>query len=235
MNWQFWGLAVGCWPLLLWQGKEVRKHALRLPEADGRREGVLGAGPTLRLLVCGDSAAAGVGCKQQQQALTGQLVTRLACHAEVHWQLHATTGLTSAKLTQQLNTLPANHFDWVVVSIGVNDVTELSSARQFRSRVHTLLQLLEQRFNAPQVLLTAIPPMQYFSALPAPLNYWLGLKARELNRQLEQSVSNCPNARLLPAPDVLDHSMLAEDGFHPSPAGANHWAALVAAAMDASD
>lgn len=234
MHWQFWGLAIGCWPLLLWQGKRVRKQALRLPEASGDRSGILGQGQKLRLLICGDSAAAGVGCALQQQALAGQLVNRLAGQAEVHWQLHASTGLNSDGLYQQLQSLPASPLDWVVVSIGVNDVTELCPTWRYRARLDALLRLIEQRFDAPRVLLSAIPPMQHFSALPAPLNHWLGLKASALNQQLEQVLTNWPKARLVTAPAVLDSSMLAVDGFHPSPAGASHWASLVAAAMAAS-
>lgn len=235
MHWKFWGLAIGCWPLLLWQGRRVRKQALRLPEACGDRAGTLGQGQKLRLLICGDSAAAGVGCTQQQQALAGQLVNRLAGQAEVRWQLHASTGLNSAELYQQLQDLPASTLDWVVVSIGVNDVTELCPARRYRARMNALLQLIEHRFDGPRVLLSAIPPMQHFGALPAPLNYWLGLKASALNQQLEQVLANWPKASLVNAPAVLERSLLAEDGFHPSPAGASHWAALVADAMVVSE
>ncbi len=48
-------------PLLLWQGRHVRRVTPRLPEAAGPRAGTTGHGPPLRLLVLGDSAAAGVG------------------------------------------------------------------------------------------------------------------------------------------------------------------------------
>ncbi|NIP82235.1 MAG: SGNH/GDSL hydrolase family protein, partial [Gemmatimonadetes bacterium] len=48
-------------PILVAQGLFVRWRTTRLPEPPGDREGVTGAGPPLRLLVAGDSAAAGVG------------------------------------------------------------------------------------------------------------------------------------------------------------------------------
>ena len=49
-----------------------------LPEADGAREGVVGSGDAaLRLLVAGDSSAAGVGVARQEQAVVGHLARAL--------------------------------------------------------------------------------------------------------------------------------------------------------------
>ena len=63
------GLKITLGPLLLWQGRAVRARALKLPEAAGPREGREGQGaPALRLLVVGDSSAAGVGVEHLAQA-----------------------------------------------------------------------------------------------------------------------------------------------------------------------
>ncbi|HEY0887682.1 MAG TPA: SGNH/GDSL hydrolase family protein, partial [Ramlibacter sp.] len=71
-------LALG--PVLLRQGRAVRRTALRLPEPPGPRQGVAGEGELrLRLLVVGDSSAAGVGLQHQSQALAlplAQLLSR---------------------------------------------------------------------------------------------------------------------------------------------------------------
>src|SRR5690554_4997017 len=109
-------------PWLIWQGRKVRKNTLRLPEAAGPREGQQGSGTPLRLLVLGDSAAAGVGCETQQQALTGQLVSILAPQHQLVWQLWAQSSLTSAGLLELVHAQPAQAFDVVVISVGVNDV-----------------------------------------------------------------------------------------------------------------
>ncbi len=65
-------------PLLLLQGRHVRRVTPVLPEPPGPRQGRSGAGPALRLLILGDSAAAGVGASTQGEALSGQLVQTLA-------------------------------------------------------------------------------------------------------------------------------------------------------------
>jgi lysophospholipase L1-like esterase len=215
-----------CWPLLLWQGKRVRKLALRLPEAAGLRAGVSSDKqlPPLRLLICGDSAAAGVGVTQQDDALSGQLVRLLSTHYLVQWQLEAQTGLDSAALATRLAKLNGQCFNLVVISVGVNDVTSLCSARRFRYQLARSLQLLQQQNGQPRVLFSAIPPMQHFSALPAPLNYWLGFKSSILNYSAKNLLKRWPHASYVATPNKVSAAMLAEDGFHPSAEGYQHWA-----------
>lgn len=219
-------LTLLCWPLLLWQGKRVRKLALRLPEAAGPRGGVTGDAqlPPLRLLICGDSAAAGVGVTRQDDALSGQLVSLLAPHYQVQWQLDAQTGLDSTALVARLAKLNGQCFDVVVLSIGVNDVTSLCSARRFCRQLTQCLTLLKQQNGNPLVLFSAIPPMQHFSALPTPLNGWLGIKARQLNQVATEQMLARPRAVFVSSPDTLTATILAADGFHPSAAGYKLWA-----------
>lgn len=80
-------------PVFWGQGKYVRIITPKLPEPEGPREGVTGMGPNLRLLIAGDSAAAGVGVNSQDHALCGQLVQQLSQRFTVTWQLKALTEL----------------------------------------------------------------------------------------------------------------------------------------------
>ncbi|MDP5143464.1 SGNH/GDSL hydrolase family protein [Rheinheimera baltica] len=230
-------LTLLCGPLLLWQAKRARKRALYLPEALGRRSGMLGNGEPLRLLICGDSAAAGVGLSQQEQAFCGQLVDLLAERYQVNWQLVAKTGLDSAGLNtllQQSYSHPnaVYKLDVVVVSIGVNDVTARRSKAEFQKQIRVLLSRLATDFTNPYVLFSAIPPMQHFTALPTPLNYWLGLKAAMLNQALATELSNWPKAQLVYSDLPFTADMFAADGFHPSESGCKIWAQLVFDAIE---
>ena len=75
MGYQIATIALG--PVLLWQGQYVRRRTPRLPEASGARVGVTGTGKDLRLLVLGDSSAAGVGVETQSDALLGKTIAGL--------------------------------------------------------------------------------------------------------------------------------------------------------------
>ena len=64
-------------PVLVFQGVKVRKNTPRLLEASGDREGIIGQGQPLSLLILGDSAAAGVGVESQSEALSGAILQAL--------------------------------------------------------------------------------------------------------------------------------------------------------------
>jgi lysophospholipase L1-like esterase len=110
-------------PVLIYQGKQVRKNTPRLPEAAGLRKGIQGNGVKhLRLLILGDSAAAGVGVDDQARALSGQILVCFGKEFRVEWELIAKTGATTADTVTHMQDLPSAVFDVAVISLGVNDV-----------------------------------------------------------------------------------------------------------------
>lgn len=161
-------------PLLLWQGRRVRRVTPRLPEAAGPRAGTTGHGPPLRLLVLGDSAAAGVGVARQSEALTGCLLAELAPHHTLHWRLLAHTGDDLAQTVQRLPALAGERFDVAVLSIGVNDVTGRTPPARWARAYADLLAQLRRAHGVRLSVLTPVPPMHLFPALPQPLRWTLG-------------------------------------------------------------
>ncbi|NRB24005.1 SGNH/GDSL hydrolase family protein [Shewanella sp.] len=93
-------------PLLIIQGRLVRKNIPILAEATGGRSGRLGEGRPLTLLVVGDSAAAGVGVETQDDALSGCLTRVLAQKYCVDWSLVAKSGNTTEDLIKTLQGRP---------------------------------------------------------------------------------------------------------------------------------
>jgi lysophospholipase L1-like esterase len=224
-------LVVAKWtlgPLLLFQGGRVRKTALVLPEAPGAREGVTGEGAPLRLLVLGDSAAAGVGAATQDEALTGRIVERLRERFRVEWRLVARTGATTASTTRHLERIAPFATDAVVTSLGVNDVTGDVGVARFLALQASLHALLRERFGARLVLASGLPPMGCFPALPQPLRWYLGARAREYDRGLARALPGGGGAEYLPLAGELDAGHMAADGFHPGPAIYEAWGAAAA-------
>jgi len=211
-------------PLLLLQGAYVRKVTPRLPEASGARAGEAGTGPALRLLILGDSAAAGVGVETQQQALTGQLVERLADGLRLRWKLWAANGRTSARCIALLEERAAETFDAAVISLGVNDVTGGVHLADWLAQQARIRAVLRAKFGVRRIVLTAVPPMQHFRALPQPLRWALGERARCFNQALARSVSDEADVRVLAVAFPPDGDYLAADGFHPNAAAYARWA-----------
>jgi lysophospholipase L1-like esterase len=209
-------LALG--PLLLAQGRHVRRTVPELPEPDGPRSGIVGSGPVLRLLVIGDSAAAGVGATTQDEALAGQLAVSLAPTFHLHWKLLAFTGATTADMLDRLHREAGARYDVVVTSLGVNDVTGRRSLATWRRQQEQLVDLLAARFGARHILLSGLPPMHRFPALPQPLRWYIGSRARDFDRVLADVAASRPGCEFLAlGHEMMDTSAMASDGFHPGP------------------
>lgn len=205
-------------PILLAQGRHVRRTVPELPEPKGPRAGVGGTGPLLRLLVVGDSAAAGVGAPTQDEALSGQLAVALAPTFQLHWKLLAFTGATTVDMLDRLHLEPAAHYDVVVTSLGVNDVTGRHSLATWRRQQEDLVELLAARFGARLILLSGLPPMHRFPALPQPLRWYIGSRARDFDRVLAEVAASRPGCEFLAlGHEMMDVSSMASDGFHPGP------------------
>jgi lysophospholipase L1-like esterase len=222
-------------PLLLWQGRGVRMRALRLPEAEGGRVGVAGTGPVcLRVLIVGDSSAAGVGAPTQAQALAGRLSEALAqrLRGAIAWQLVAQTGHTTRDAVDALKRQPLHPADVMVTALGVNDVVAQVSPRRWLADLDKLNWLARRRAGVRCSVHSSVPPMQSFPLLPQPLRWILGADAKRFNRALAAWVADRPDRLMLPLPFADPHDspgrLMAEDGFHPGPAIYALWAEQLA-------
>ncbi len=212
-------------PLYLAQAALTIARTERLPEAEGPRAGVIGQGPEMRLLVLGDSSAAGVGVAHQDQALAGQMLAHLAPHRCVTWELHARSGITTA---QALALLPETaSFDLAVLALGVNDVLRETRAERFAQAQAGLMQRLRTRHGVQVILASAVPPLGHFPAFPEPWRSHLGRRATALDASL-QTVCAREGAQHVPFDMVPRRALLARDGFHPGAALYAEWGARMA-------
>jgi len=230
-------------PLLLWQGRGVRRRALRLPEAEGARVGVAGTGAVcLRLLIVGDSSAAGVGVGTQDEAFAGQLAQALAerTGAAVGWQLVATSGHTARDAARALAAATLAPADLLVTAVGVNDVVSQTRPEQFLRDLDEIHALAVTRAQVTHSWHCGLPPMGIFPLLPQPLRWLLGRDAAHLDDALVRHLAG-QTARLhLPLPeaprrpgkdDATPEGWMARDGFHPGLLGYRQWGRQVAEAL----
>ncbi len=215
-------------PLLVAQALRTRARVPRLPEASGARRGTVGTGAlALRLLIVGDSSAAGVGVASQRDALAGQLARELAARLEgrVMWQLIARSGITTA---QALALLDAEHIDAdhappadvAVLVTGVNDVVDQVPSQRAMHARERLVNHLRNRSGVQHVVCCPLPPIHQFPALPQPLRWVAGADAQRHNRALaswaRHRAETLGDVSLPDFSDLtLNRGVMAHDGFHP--------------------
>ena len=206
-------------PALVIQGNRVKKNTLRLPEPEGAREGQTGTGNKLSLLILGDSAAAGVGVEHQDDALLGAILHELKDDFEIDWKLQAKTGDTSSKIIHALDQIEVQHYDVIVTSVGVNDVTKLIPVEVWIQKQEQLYSKIQQKFSPKLIIAAGVPPMNMFPALPNPLAWLFGQYAKQMNQQLENFVNQQVNMQWIEYDIEKYRAMnlqMAADGFHPS-------------------
>lgn len=224
-------------PFLIAQGRHTRRVTPRLPEAAGPLEGVAGTsqpGTPLSLLTLGESPVAGVGVGNHEEAITGQLARALAARLQrpVQWRACGKNGVTAREaLESVIPLIPEHRIDIALVAFGVNDTTAFRPVSHWRRDLRGVLQALEQRCRPSLVLLSGVPPIAHFPALPQPLRWVMGLKAAVLDLAAHEVAGEYAHVRYVPLVlDTGDPSMMATDGYHPSAKGCTAWAELLAEA-----
>lgn len=219
-------------PVYAWQGLALRKNSLRLPPpANQVIEPAEGTGAPYRLLLIGDSSAAGVGVKDIKLSLGGQLQEIISTQSGRPTSI-LIAGCNSATSGQiRDHTLPhieQRDFTHVVLNIGTNDAKNFHTGKRFCREFGTLLYALNTRFPDAKIIWSSILDLSTIPSLPSPLNNIMGIRSRELARRGEilchERRAEIPEGEWDPSVENFSH-----DGFHASEKGYNEWASLLAA------
>jgi lysophospholipase L1-like esterase len=212
-------------PLLIAQGRRLRRDTPRLPDAAQPWQGTLAGPDPLRLLVLGDSTAAGVGADTQDDGLPGNLARELSARTGrgVSWRAVGRNGATSRDLiTDYLDDATADSVDIVFLSIGANDALGLRPRWAFGRDIRTLLTRLRE--VSPLVLVSSLPAFFRFELLPNPLRWNLYLHSQSLEDAARAVVAGTPGVHMSPPPPPYTEGFFATDLFHPSASGYRDWA-----------
>jgi lysophospholipase L1-like esterase len=205
-------------PVLVTQAVRTRRRAPVLPEPEGPRQGRVGqGGAALRLLIAGDSSAAGVGVARQEQALAGHLSRALHRRVQrpVQWSLHAKSGLTTRQVHELLRLQPTPRAEVAVVVTGVNDVIELVPPKRAVQQRAALADWLLVERGVAHVLFAPLPPVHRFPLLPEPLRRVMGDDARRHDEAIARWAATRSDVSHLAIAFDLHPAAMAGDGFHP--------------------
>lgn len=222
-------------PLLLVQARQAVRRTPRLPTASGPARGTAGHGdPRRRLLVIGESTAAGVGADRHTRALPGFLAAQVSGRlgGTVTWMVRGKSGATARKILAELVPAGQDPFDVTVLTVGVNDLFDRRAPRPWAGDLVGLIKALSGENGRTQVIVSGMPPVHRVPAIPQPLRFVLGRRARAMDRVMRQVSADC-GATYVPMDGAMtrDGGLFAPDGFHPSEAGYRAWARVLAEAV----
>jgi lysophospholipase L1-like esterase len=222
-------------PILLPQGRALKRRIPLLPEAGGPRAGGVGGGGDRRrsLLIFGESTAAGVGVATNDEGIAGALARRLAARGgSVDWSVTARTGYTVAAARAKLLKHVAGEFDLIVVLFGVNDALGLTRRASWSRDIRFIIERLRGHLGEDgRIIVAGVPQLSQFQALPQPMRRVIGRHARSLDNSVRDLSAREPSVVHVPTPMPVSADALAPDGFHPSAAGYEQWAEHLATAI----
>ncbi|MDY8110268.1 SGNH/GDSL hydrolase family protein [Fulvimarina sp. 2208YS6-2-32] len=219
-------------PVYIWQGLKARKQIVRLGLPEGPLTGTIGApsmdAADVRLLVIGDSCAAGVGVDDIGDSLGPKLAERIYAITgnSVFWRTAGSNSAVSAEVRDHVvPNLAREAYTHIVLMIGTNDAKNFHGARRFKKNFGTLLYALKAKW--PEARIIWSPPVDFkrVPALPKALAHVLELRARIIRRT---GADLCYErgafvSTTLPRVEPIGFS---KDGFHASVDGyvyyANH-------------
>ena len=221
-------------PVYFSQAFALRRHALKLTPAVGPIEGRIGRGEPLHFLAVGDSIISGVGARRIQQSTVGQVARFMSgrLSREINWRAAGMIGAGARRVRRDvLPALPAQRFDAILLSVGVNDVLKLERSGRFRRQLLKLVR--ELRIHSPGAVIAylGLPPLGDFPKLRRPLRWIVGYRVRKFDAVARDAVTRMPGVLHIPMRFSPRLDMFSNDGLHPSETSQRRLAKIIAGEM----
>jgi lysophospholipase L1-like esterase len=217
-------------PVAAYYGLQIRRKTPRLPPPRGSQRGRLGtsgdSSADLRILIMGDSSAAGVGADRVEDTLAPQLAAVIQARSgqSVSWRAAGANSAVARDLRDRiLPNIEERDFTHIVLTVGTNDMKNYLTAMQFKKGFGGLLYAIHARWPDAKVVWSPVLHMPDVPVLPPVLAWILSLRTRIINQMGYRMCRERQGVAATPLP-ITSHEGFAVDGFHANTAGYRHWA-----------
>ncbi|NVJ86033.1 MAG: SGNH/GDSL hydrolase family protein [Algoriphagus sp.] len=204
-------------PYLIFQAKQVRKNN-PLPPAKSNHL-ILGTN-TKRILILGESTAAGVGASEPENTLAGNIYRMFDQNYQV-----INLGKNGLRVKELIPTFQEDlsgligDFEGIFLFIGANDCFRLTNPKDFRNKLEYLIKQLQQDLSPKWIYLADIPPVQLFPSFPTSLQFYLEKQRGFLTGEMQKLATSNPLLIYEKIQMSLDKEFFCSDGIHPSNLG----------------
>ena len=122
--------------------------------------------------------------------------------------------------------------DILFVGLGVNDVTHFSTRHHWATHLSGIFHDIHLTWGELPIFISGLPPMEQFPALPQPLRWYMGERAKIYDQLTRAHVcQDFYHVTYLPLPKFDMAEFFCVDQFHPSELGYQEWGRFVATAV----
>lgn len=196
-----------------------------------------GSGKPLHYLVLGDSTAVGEG-GTYANGIAVETALHLAGRHRVEMKNLAVSGAqVTDVLREQMPRIGTFAPDVVLLDVGANDVTHLTTARSLGNDLQQIVETLIAANCNVRIVVTGAPDMTTPPRIPRLLRGVAGWRTNVLNRVFRQAVDRydltfAPIAEETGPLFARDKSLFSGDAFHPNDRGYATWIAVIKPALD---
>lgn len=204
-------------PFLVAEAKKIRDSKPSLPPLSEKL--VLNGGGK-RLLVFGESTAAGVGASQIETTLAGHLLNGLESEFTVYC-----LGKNGLRVKEAVDFFHQNFWnpplaqEGIALFLGANDCFKLTKPKDFYGQLSSLIDLFRKVLSPSWVYLADIPPVHLFPAFSNGMKRQLKIQRHYLQKEMAAISQREENILFEPISLDLNENFFSEDGIHPSDYG----------------
>ncbi len=201
---------------------------------------IMGNAPSkMSYLVLGDSAAAGQGADYSKGIAMQTSLNLTSKYTVTLTNLSQSGATTQDLISKQLDQATKLKPDLVLISISANDLTHLTSTKTIKNNLKTIIEELIRAKCDIKIVLTGTPDMGSVVRFLQPLRWLAGYQTKVQNQIFDQiiqeyEVTLAPIAKETGPAFRADHSLFAEDRFHPNERGYALWTAVINQAIEKS-
>lgn len=202
-----------------------------------RETQTLGSGPSLKYAVLGDSTAISQGGAYEKGYAVAS-AAHLAHDYTVQWKNVAVSGSRAADVAQkQVPQIVDFKPDLVLIAVGANDVTHLTSPSSVYSSLKQAITELRAVNPSIHIIVTGSPDMGSVPRFAQPTRWIAGKQTERLNRSIvnlaqREKLTFAPIAQQTGPIFRTHHELFAADKFHPTTAGYEVWMPVIIQAID---
>jgi lysophospholipase L1-like esterase len=195
----------------------------------------IGRGEALTYVVMGDSTAVSQGGAYDKgyAVASAEYLARAEQQRAVTWANVGVPGARAADVAglQLQDALPYKP-DVVLIGVGANDVTHLTSFSKVVDSLQSTIAALQRVNPQVRVVVTGAPDMGSVPRLPQPLRWYAGKRTAGLNKRIQQLADNkqvffAPVAERTGPLFRRQPQLFAADKFHPTTEGYQTWVPVI--------
>ncbi|MFM6967611.1 MAG: SGNH/GDSL hydrolase family protein [Microbacteriaceae bacterium] len=211
-------------------GMKKKITVSRLPDAPMPWEGTIAGADPVRVLIVGDSTAAGCGVTERDEMLAARIAHHIgkATARGATWRAIGQNGHRSDEFIRDyLEEALAHPADVIYISLGANDALGVRNRRVAARNLVAIARALRVANPDALIALSSLPAFFRFTRLPEPLRSTLYRIAQGIERTTRINLESEDRISMRKPPVAYPDDFFARDGFHPGPKGYDLWAQVI--------